>query len=238
MSWASDDLTPVLAAQPAGPGVSYRQGIIRAWNPATAENTVEVDGVLFDNLSILNTNEALQLTAGDVVGILTTGSAARSWAILGRLTIPGTVEAASALSMVRTYADRVTFLEATTSTSFTDLATVGPTLTPRVGSSGRLLVMVTCLFDYNGNDTQGGGYMAYNLAGPTSRPANEFTSLKSVFNASDPSADTVSWVKGDRMTAVSLEEGLAPGDYTLTAKYKAFAGGCNFGDRVLTAIPL
>lgn len=233
-TYGSDDLTPLFGDQP-NTGAGYRQGIVRAWNPLTAANTIEVGGSLIDNIPVLNTNEAVLLGPGDVVGILTSGP---SWCILGRLTVPGTPGAASAMSMVRTYAKAVTTLEFTSSTTFTDLATVGPRVDVTVGPSGRLLVMSTCLFDYNGNDTQGGGFMAYAISGATTKAANEFDAVKSTFNASDASADTVNWIAGARMTAVSLEEGLNPGAHAITAKYKVIAGSCQFGMRLLVTIAL
>ncbi|MEV0725998.1 hypothetical protein AB0I37_24870 [Micromonospora purpureochromogenes] len=235
MSYASDDLTPMFGQSP-GPALGYRQGIIVFWDPVTAENTVLVGGASVDNLPILNTNEALLLTPGSVVALLTFG---HSWFILGRVTIPGTPEAASALRMVATAADTVATYGTTTSTSWTDLATVGPQVTVTVGASGRLLVMVTCAFDYNGADSQGGGYMSFDLAGPTPEAASEFTAVKSVFSVSDTSADVATWIVGARQTATSLREGLAPGTYTVTAKYKTHTGDeVGFFDRDLVVIPL
>lgn len=237
MTYPSDDLTPLFNKQTTST-VGLRSGVVVAWDPLTAENIIEVDGALIENIGIFNTNEALLLKPGDVVKILTSGAGASSWGILGRFTLPGTPEAASALSMIRTYADAIPSLEFTSSTSFTDLATVGPQVDVTVGPSGRLLIMATCLFDYNGNDTQGGGYMAYDITGATSKAANEFDAVKSVFNASDATADTVNWIAGARMTAVSLEEDLNPGAHTITAKYKVLANSCQFGMRLLVAIAL
>ncbi|MFI6160399.1 hypothetical protein ACIA59_10665 [Micromonospora haikouensis] len=228
-----DDLVPLLIPPP-GPGLGMRQGVVVAWNPQTAENLIRVGTSLLTNVPILNTNEAVLLAEGSVVALLTWQS---SWFILGRITIPGTPEAASALSMVRTFVDQVTSIEPLSSATFTDLATAGPTVDLTIGPSGRCLVMVSCLFDYNGADTQAGGYMSFEISGATSRAANEFTSVKSTFTASDASADTVSWIRGDRMTAASLQTGLTPGAHTITAKYKT-VNSCQFGDRLLVAIPL
>jgi len=83
MSYASDDLTPLFDPR-RGPRVGHRQGVIRSFTPSTGANQVEVDGVLVDNLPTLTT----ALAPGDVVSILTVGTAARSWVILGRLIVP------------------------------------------------------------------------------------------------------------------------------------------------------
>src|SRR5688500_10078081 len=95
----TDDLVAALAPPPAsgGAAVGYRQGVIRSYDQTTGANTVEVGGALLTNLSLLNTSEALLLTPGAVVGVLTAGPA---WFILGRVTVPCTPEALSALSMI------------------------------------------------------------------------------------------------------------------------------------------
>lgn len=230
-----DDLVPLLIPPP-GPGLGMRQGVVVSWDPQTAENVIMVGGSLLQNVPILNTNEAVLLAEGSVVALLTWQS---SWFILGRVTIPGTPEAASALSMIRTYVDLLTSYQRTTSTTFTDLATVGPEVTFTVGPSGRVLVMVTCMFDYNGFDSQGGGYMSYSVSGATTRSASESYCLKSVFHAQDASTtDGVNWIAGARATATSLQAGLNPGEHTITAKYKVITDECGFADRLLVAIPL
>ncbi|HEY3484350.1 MAG TPA: hypothetical protein VGK49_03150, partial [Ilumatobacteraceae bacterium] len=111
----SDDLVPLLAQSP-GPAVGFRQGVIVTWDQETAENTVLVGRSIMTNLPILNTSEAAILAEGDVVGILVAGA---TWGILGRFTIPGTPEAVSALSSLRTESDSVPDFEALTSLSFT-----------------------------------------------------------------------------------------------------------------------
>lgn len=143
MSYASDDLTPLLAQQPA-PTVGLRSGIVREWNPVTAENVIEVDGVRVENIGIFNTNEALLLQPGDVVKILTSGTGASSWGILGRFTLPGTPEAASALKMVssRIVAARDDTMGTRNDAAYGDLtgSGVGPAVTATISSSGKALV--------------------------------------------------------------------------------------------------
>lgn len=234
MSYATDDLVPLLAAQ-AGTGVGYRQGIIRAWNPQTAENTVEVDGALFDNLSILNTNEALQLAPGHVVGILTTGGAARSWAILGRLTIPGTPEAASALAAVfsRIIAASDPAEGTRNSVDFGDLtgATVGPSVTTTISPSGRALVLWTA--DIGKSDsfqrfTTGGVSVA--VSGATTVPANGIYTLGHFFEFPGTGAATDALVAGGLQGAMMhLFTGLNPGVTTFTMKYRNRAADSGIG---------
>ncbi|PWR08567.1 hypothetical protein DKT68_15230 [Micromonospora acroterricola] len=228
MSYASDDLAPILAAQPAQ-GVGYRQGIVRAWNPVTAENTVEVAGALLDNVPVLNTNEALLLAPGDVVGILTSGP---SWCILGRLTVPGTPGAATALNAIRTKSVTVATYETRTSAVWGDLATVGPVVSDVViGPSGRCLVFITSTVTLL--TTSGGGEVAYAITGATTVPTGDTPPALAWYGPAG---------SGPTATRLVLQEGLNPGSHTFTAKYSAVdlgvGGSVRFGGRNLTVIPL
>jgi len=74
-------------------GVGFRQGTVTAWNSSTGENTILVAGGTLSNVPILNTGEAIALQAGHTVGLLTFNG---SWFILGRITVPGDADFASA----------------------------------------------------------------------------------------------------------------------------------------------
>lgn len=221
MSWASDDLVPLFGAAPAA-GVGYRQGIVRAWNPVTAENTVEVDGVRFDNLPILNTNEALQLGEGDVVGILTVGQSAGSWAILGRLTIPGTPQAASALRVV---SNRITAaIDNTSGTltvptpSYTDLSGVsaGPSVTATVSGSGKALVFFGVETSWGSPVAEGmGAYASVAVSGATTISASASWGVgHDVYPVNESETFTAS--------KFHLFSNLNPGEHTFTMKYRVY----------------
>lgn len=217
-TYRTDDLVPLFTAPPAA-GVGYRQGTIVSWDPTTAANVVDVDGVLIDNLSILNTNEALQLAEGDVVGILTTGQAASSWAILGRLTIPGTAAAASALRMV---SDRMIAAEdpaqGTTSTAtFGDLTGTdpGPAVTATISGSGKALILLGATIS-TGGGIYTGGLMGFTISGATTRPATVADSLEASLSAESFSQSASRSV---------LVTGLTPGVHTFTAEYASVAAG-------------
>lgn len=81
----ADDLTPLL--RPAPPErVGYRQGLVLSWNQTTGANTVQVGAATLTNVPFFNTStQALLLTVGDVVGILTVGT---GWVIVGRISVP------------------------------------------------------------------------------------------------------------------------------------------------------
>lgn len=237
MSYPTDDLAPLFAPTPT-PGLALRQGVIVAWNPITAENTVNVDGVQLADLPVLNTSEAVLLAPGDVVAILASGRAAQSWAILGRLTIPGTPAAASALSAVSAgiAAGVVNTLESTSSTTFGDLATVGPSATVTIRPSGKALVIVSVQMGSSSVGTTIGAATAFEASGATTLGTS---SARSVSWYEDHGAVT-SATRVDQFGGTFYVVGLDPGLTTFTLKYRSQVTGLNadFADRVIVVIPL
>jgi hypothetical protein len=219
----SADLVPLLAGENAGRGVGFRQGTIVAWDPDTAENVVQVGTSLLENLPALNTSEASLLAPGDVVGILTAGG---SWAILGRLIIPGSPEAASS---IRSITNRIQASEDTSngtrnSTSWGDLTgtSVGPAVTVRIGTSGRALAF------WSAEIGQTAGYqrlttphVGVEVSGATTRAPSDVNALNANvgFPASGAAgAATVDfWIQAAMM---HLFTGLTPGSTTFTLKYR------------------
>lgn len=233
----SDDLVPLLAPAP-GPAVGFRQGVIVTWDQATAANTVRVGNSLLTDLPILNTSEAAILQAGDVVGILTAG---RTWGILGRFTIPGTPEAASALSALRTASDSVTTSETTASSTFDDLATPGPAATLAVGASGRVLVTLSATLEYEaprgaGLDS-GGGMMGFEVSGANTLVPFLSRALIGRIEYSSSQVPTFDTDLRAQLSAsrVVLLEGLNPGETTFTAQYAqtGSGGSVEFSNRVI-----
>lgn len=232
MSYGTDDLSPLFA--PSTPtGAGYRQGIIRAWNPLTAENTVEVGGALVDNLPILNTTESLLLAPGDVVGILTAGP---SWCILGRLTVPGTPEAASAQQALTNpiRAAVINTQESTASTTYGDLATVGPQVTVTIGRSGKCLVIINSQMGYATATDTGGCKASFVASGANTLTTSGQRSINMGLKTGAPSTYRV-----DQFGATFYLDGLNPGATTFTMKYGAQNGAtADFSDRVLVVMPL
>jgi len=243
MGFPLDALTDILTAAPAGPAqpMSYRQGTIVEWNPLTAENKVNVGGTIVEDIPILNTTEALLLSPGAVVGLMIVGS---TWAIIGRLIVPGTPDAASALNAVLTDSADVFTLETTTSDTYTDLTTEGPTLPDViVGASRRLLVLVST--EIRGIALQGasirsaGGFMSFDLAGATTQAASDANCAEAFIRYND-SPDTFGTDIELRISATRavLLTGLNPGSHSLTAKYRSAVAGvtATFFQRSLIAI--
>ena len=221
----ADDLTDLFQPAPAGASqpMTYRQGVIIAWNQQTAENIVHVGGTDLVNLPILNSSEALILSPGDVVGIVVVGW---TMAILGRLTIPGTPAAASALNAITTEAAEVAAGESTTSGTWTDLATFGPTVDVVVRPSGRLLTIVSSSIVSSGNASFGSTGVELSGAN-TEAPVYTEALFKDGLEAQ---------IAASR---VALHTGLNPGLTTVTQKY--LSDGVNamfFQGRSVVAIPL
>lgn len=232
----TDDLVPLLAAAPA-PGLGFRQGTVLTWNQATAENTVDVGGATLTNVPILNTSEALLLGEGDVVGILTAGA---SWFILGRVTIPGTPEAASALTAVSSgiAAGTVSTQQTTTSTTYGDLATVGPSATVTIRATGKALVIVSAQMAYAESATQEtGAAVSFVASGANSLATSSQRSVNSWLSVGGPPA---SIGRTDQYGATFYLSGLNTGATTFTLKYKSQMAGktAYFADRVIVVWPL
>jgi hypothetical protein len=121
-------------------------------------------------------------------------------------------------------ADAVLAQQATTSTTYTDLATPGPAVTVVVPASGKALVSVTAGIQ----TTQGAalGYMSFAITGGTTRAANDATALNLLGN------------DFQKASAIFVVSGLTPGSTTFTAKYRTSAGTSTFQNRSIWAIPL
>lgn len=241
MGFRPDDLTDLLTAAPAGPAqpMSYRQGVITAWNPLTLENTVIVGGATLTNLPVLGIAEVATYQPGDVVGLMVVGS---TWAIIGQLVVPNTPQALSALSFLssRVYAANVSAAETCTSTTYTDLATVGPQLSNvLIGPSGRCLIAMSTniIAGDTGATGQEGGLMTYTMSGPTNVAATDSIALQESFVWGQAGA-SFSQTFTPSFTRETVQEGLTAGLYTITAKYRCVSTQADFRDRTLRVIAL
>lgn len=117
----------------------------------------------------------------------------------------------------------ITTDQTTTSTSYTDLATVGPAATVTVGPNGLLLVIWGAGI-YTGSVKKD---MSIALSGANTVAASDNYSVRRDGAAFD---QTTSRAK--------LFTGLTAGSTTVTAKYKTASGTANFFSRHLLAIPL
>jgi hypothetical protein len=132
----------------------------------------------------------------------------------------GTLVRASTLAFGVASAEVDTF-ESTTSSTYVNLATVGPFVTVEIGNSGRALVFVTC---WTNISDAGLIAMSYDVAGPGGYFIAAVTQ-RALYHTSSFGDPT----KQIRATAMSLMTGLPAGNCTFQAKYRANSqgGGCS-----------
>lgn len=108
--------------------------------------------------------------------------------------------------------------QTTTSTSYTDLSTVGPAVTLTTGTT----VWVSLAAECNHNSVR--HYMSVEVSGATTTAASDNNCLLVI------NADTYA----DNKHAVSFPLTVTAGSNTFTAKYKSGTGTVSFGYRALT----
>lgn len=117
--------------------------------------------------------------------------------------------------------------ETTSSTSYTDLATVGPAVTVTTGVQA--WVFTSALVSNDTNSTSSS--FAHAISGATSSTAND--NHRGTYVRSDVTGTT-----GARFTTVSLRTGLTPGSNTFTMQYKVSGGTGTFSARAIAVLPL
>ncbi len=236
--------------------VGRRQGTVRAWDPLTAHNTVDVGGTLMTDLPILNTSESAILQPGDVVGILTFGEGVGSWWIVGRWTTPGTPQATSGYSAlgVRTKTaagigphwtgtslgwSTATAVDGSAEAIVTDVI---------VGPSGKALAIISAGTAISVNATVSSGSVAAYVGVQAIRqsdgmiyPPNNGTALKAGGDWWASGTTTVAVGQGDSSSYTHLYEGLTSGLYTIQLMYSAVASpasSVSWSNPRLIVIPL
>lgn len=111
--------------------------------------------------------------------------------------------------------------QTTTSTSYTDLATVGPAVTVTTGP----LAWVH-LYNSNVNTTSVSSLMSFEVSGASSIPAADNTSIG------------IAGTAGSREGAGFLLTTLTPGSNTFTCKYRVGSGTGTYADRRIAVLPL
>lgn len=260
----TDDLAPLLAGKRMA-REGHGQGVLKSWDPDTFENVVDYNGTELRNLPVRSAVEALTFKPGQTVNLKIWSPSGGSAVVQidGQTIVPGAGAAEQAIAWMTTtlaealaaqiFADRISFgsvpsFQSTTSQTYTDLSTVGPTIDDiQVSDAGVMIVMVSAQADAT-IDTSTGQlneftYMSYDIDdadGVTVRAANDADALVGGFSA-DPSSGSIAAGVFANATKVVPETGLSAGEYSITAKYKVLEtlGGspsATFGDRTLTVI--
>jgi hypothetical protein len=115
--------------------------------------------------------------------------------------------------------------QTTVSTTYVDLATVGPTVTLTVPASGRVLVSVTS--DMSNSTGGGSNFMGFAISGADTRAAADTNAL--ILGGNTLQAATASFI----VTGLT-----ANGSDTFTAKYRVSGGTGTFSNRSIWAIPI
>jgi len=226
-----------------GDPISFRKGTIISYDQNTGDNVVRVGDTEVVDLPILGVAEASTYAPGSSVGILVADSGgSQSWFIIGRIVRPNTDDYIDAVNRLSNsfYADQVDTSSDTMSTSFGDLPTFGPIVTPTVKSSGKLLVIVGCVIIANDTDLANGGLMSVEIKDPSGSVLYTAGSLPNTgFYYSDNAVHAI----GDAFEAsrVFLVSGLDAGIHTVTAKYRSQGSGTSlttFTNRNLTCVAL
>lgn len=122
----------------------------------------------------------------------------------------------------------VATVETTSSATFADLATVGPSVTATVGANGRALVILTA--DASNTMLNGYAVMGFTASGASTVAAS---SARALYNKAAVANNNF------RASCVVPLTGLTPGSTTITAKYETLGGGvATIGNREITFIPL
>jgi hypothetical protein len=115
--------------------------------------------------------------------------------------------------------------QATTSTAYVDLATVGPAVTVTIPASGRVLVSVSA---GTANTTGGGSdFMGFAISGTDTRAASDGNAL--ILGGNNLQAATASFI----VTGLT-----ANGSDIFTAKYRVSGGTGAWSNRSIWAIPI
>lgn len=253
---APNDLASLFANPPAGPSLNwrFRQGKILAWDPATLENTVAVGGSTLTDLPVLGVAETATLAVGDVVAVAVIGdeqSHTRTFCIVGQMVIPNTAAAFSALSFLssRTFTASVAANQNTTSGSYGDLTTVGPTV-PNVpiGPSSRCLVTISAGIQITINVPAGvqvnGGDMSFQIldagGNEVMAPASIPAARIGLVTSATVGLTIDDFVSVSQQYVITSAQGLTPGLHTFRAKYRSDDAtlGAIFGNRTITVVAL
>jgi len=118
----------------------------------------------------------------------------------------------------------ITAADDTTSTSYTDMATVGPSVTVTTGT--RALIVISAHIANNTSNSLSS--ISYTISGNTVQAATDTNSLF---------VDGIDADKPTQRMQIQYEEGLSPGENTFTLKYKVGSGRITAQNRFLAVWP-
>lgn len=137
--------------------------------------------------------------------------------------------AAPAASIPANAVDVVAAIESTSSTSYTDLTTVGPTVTLTTGT--RALIIITARRFSNGSTTSD-NFIGVDISGATTIAPSD---TRAMFLATTTTGASRPFVG---MSFAYIETGLTAGSNTFTLKYRCSVGSILAQERILTVIDM
>lgn len=218
----NDDIGGLFAQQPGNGNtdLGYHIGVVTAWDDNTGSNTVLVNESVFTDLRVITAGPAINIAKNDTVVLL---RAQTQYFILGK------VAAVGAGAATRSVSSFLTNQEGTTSTTYTDLTTAGPSVTAYVGASGQVLVMLSAQIICDAG-TQGS--MSFAISGASTQSASDFRGARR-YNGT-ASNETLFTSTANIVQVINL----ASGSTTFTAKYRTSGGSATFVNRSLIVIPM
>lgn len=181
-------------------------------------NNVRHTSSTVDNLALDSSGNVSVYGVGDVATALAAKAPTASPTFTGNVVWSG--------ATLRADSNEVTTGQSTTSTSYTDLATVGPAVTVTTGTKALVIIST-----WMRNNTAGANvHASFAVSGATTRAAsdNDDLFIKAV-NNSTPAL---------RASAAYIVEGLTAGSNTFTMKYKVSSGSADYEQRQISVIDM
>ena len=216
---------------PVGPeDAGFHTGTVITWDEATQANSVYVNGTVLNNVRAIQSGIGVLYQAGDVVVLIRKQT---QYFVLGKVSAPGGNNSNQIKSAT------ISTFESTAATSFTDLATVGPSVTVTIGSSRRCLLITGAIIYCTGNPVGQfiGGSIGAQITGASAiGPA--FGALQNAFSANATNGAGFQNY-ATRVSLVTAADGLNAGNNTFTCKYYSQLSSptCGFSARNITVIP-
>src|ERR1044072_3800643 len=142
----SENQAPSTTERPEPGEAPFLQGTVVAWDAVAGTNIVRVRGKECVNIPSLVGSETGLIQEKDRVIVIRLNN---TYAVLGRLELPGREQRALGLATASVLA-----AEASTSGTYGNLATAGPSVTVNIGSSRRCLVFASAQVQVNNSSEE------------------------------------------------------------------------------------
>lgn len=223
-----DDVAGLFVSKPGNGNrnVGAHMGTVVAWDDTTGENTITINGNVFQNLRVLTTGALVAFAPGDVVMVQRVGT---QYVVQGRIRAPGSSAgeriASSSVDLPGTFGPQ----------GIGDLpGSPGPSVTVYVGSARRVLIISSAAI----NISQANAAQHVAVTGASAIAAG--TKVRQAYLRNDDGG--VVWGTVTQQTLLTADDGLKQGSNTFTCKYQIGVVGAGTGaqiaSRTLTVMPI